>query len=336
MGKIIVSGSTGCNINKTVLKQVKGSFYRPQNKAFLALILASVILHFLILYYSNKNLVHYVEDVEIDTVPERFARLIIEKPIPQDQSVKEFIKKSKVTHSDIETEIESKMAKTNVEKKATETITKVEERVRNVGLLGMLTGTGKSANETSVPDVLGAIDRKNRSNDLEEALKNIQGLRRVQKGDALEQKLVRRGVEASMQRENIDDLIAEIGSANVTTLSRKGDLFIERPEAIEGAGLTNVKRGQSAINSVVASHRSTIRLVYQRYLRRDPNLSGKITVKFTIKASGRVVDVVVIENSTGSESFKEEVIRRIQLWQFEKIPEGDVTVTYPFIFSAGG
>ena len=71
---------------------------------------------------------------------------------------------------------------------------------------------------------------------------------------------------------------------------------------------------------------------YEKYLKRNPNLAGKLTVRFTIAASGRVTSVQILENTTGNENLQRDIIRKIKMWRFEKITEGDVTVTYPFVF----
>ena len=41
--------------------------------------------------------------------------------------------------------------------------------------------------------------------------------------------------------------------------------------------------------------------------------------------------VKVLENTTGNTS-ENEIMRKIKMWQFEPIAEGDVTVSYPFVF----
>ena len=71
---------------------------------------------------------------------------------------------------------------------------------------------------------------------------------------------------------------------------------------------------------------------YEKHLKRIPELAGKITVRFTIAASGRVTSVQILENTTGNNDLERDISRKIKMWRFEKIAEGDVTVTYPFVF----
>jgi TonB family protein len=61
-----------------------------------------------------------------------------------------------------------------------------------------------------------------------------------------------------------------------------------------------------------------------------------VTVRFTIAASGSVTMATVIENTTGNSEFEGEILRKIRMWRFDPIPEGDVTVSYPFVFTTSG
>jgi len=83
---------------------------------------------------------------------------------------------------------------------------------------------------------------------------------------------------------------------------------------------------------VVASHKTSIRMSYEKYLKRIPDLAGKVTVRFTISATGRVTIVQILENTTACKELERDIVRKVKMWRFEAIPEGDVTVTYPFLF----
>jgi TonB family protein len=197
----------------------------------------------------------------------------------------------------------------------------------------MLTGVGATAKGPAVVDVLGAMGtRKETGGNLEEALSKMTGLRRTDNVEVLQRKLVKSKDVAIEHKQEIDDLIASVGTAKSVDLVKKGEFVIQRPESIEGAGSSNAKRDNNAINAVVASHKVSLRMSYEKFLKRDPNLSGKITVRFTISAAGSVASVSILENTTSNSELEHEIISKIRMWQFETVPEGDVTVTYPFVF----
>jgi TonB family protein len=72
---------------------------------------------------------------------------------------------------------------------------------------------------------------------------------------------------------------------------------------------------------------------YEKFLKRDPSLKGKITVRFTITAEGTVNNIQILENTTGNTDLEAEIVRKVKMWTFDSVGEGDVTVTYPFVFS---
>jgi hypothetical protein len=42
--------------------------------------------------------------------------------------------------------------------------------------------------------------------------------------------------------------------------------------------------------------------------------------------------VEIVENTTGNKDLEDEITRKVAMWKFEAIGDGDVTVTYPFVF----
>ncbi len=73
-------------------------------------------------------------------------------------------------------------------------------------------------------------------------------------------------------------------------------------------------------------------MTYQHHLKRNPSLEGKVTIRFTIAATGSVVSVQILENTTGSTELESEITRKVKMWRFAPIAQGEVSVTYPFVF----
>ena len=76
---------------------------------------------------------------------------------------------------------------------------------------------------------------------------------------------------------------------------------------------------------------------FNKELRRNPGLSGKITVRFTIESKGRVTKASVASSTISSSTLKECLLKIIRRFKFKRISEreGSMTVTYPFVFNAG-
>ncbi len=340
--KIVIAG-TGGAINPVVLKQVRGSIINVKDYRFLIIALISIAVHGVLAYYLISREVQEEEVIVLEQIPERFARLIIEKPLVKEppKAVSQTEGKAQTSASEQEKEVDtqSPAQKSAADRRAAKKAVaaraaRVEEKVRTVGVLGMLTGVGKTARGPSVVDVLDTgKDKKERMQDLDDALKNITGLKKADNQKILDRKLVKSKDVAVSHKESIDDLIAGIGSAKSDVLAKKGDFIIQRPESIEGAASSSAKRDNSAINNIVNSHKISIRMSYEKYLKRNPSLAGKITVRFTISANGRVVNIQLLENTTSSDELGSDIMRKVRMWRFEEIPQGDVTVTYPFVFA---
>jgi TonB family protein len=333
-----------------LVRQARGSFFASVDPRFFLVMVISIGLHAGIIYYFNVIKIPVRETMNIENVPERFAKLIIEKPIPKvplktKQALpldREKTSSTGKTAPVTETkgapgEKPSKFSaaeRTQARKAVAIRAARVEQRMRSVGVLGMLTGVGATAKGPAVVDVLGAMGtRKESSTNLDEALAKMSGLQHADNVEVLQKKLVKSKDVAVQHKEEIDDLVASVGSARSVDLAKRGEFVIQKPESIEGAASSNAKRDNSAINAVVSSHKASIRMTYEKYLKRDPALAGKVTVRFTISADGGVKAVTIVENTTNNSEIEQEIIRKIRMWRFETVPEGDVTVTYPFVFT---
>jgi TonB family protein len=352
-GEIIVVGGRSAVIDTRLIKSLRGSFFTKTDMRFVIIALFSVLLHVLIMvgFYSVK--LPPVKKKSIEEIPERFARLIVEKPIPKktqkkedlalknmgkaSEEKKELIKKTEDKNISIEKPIVDEKQRAIAKKAVAEQVARVEQKIRTVGVLGMLTGVGSTAKGTAVVDVLGAINnRKEKNQDLEKALAEMSGLKQTASVDVAQRKLVKsKDIEVS-HRENVDELLTSLTAAKAEDLSKKGNIIISKPQSIEGAASSSAKRDIAAINEVVLVHKMSIKLSYERYLKRIPDLAGKITVRFTIDALGNVSRVEIVENTTGNKELEEEIARKVSMWKFEAIPEGEVTVTYPFVFQPSG
>jgi TonB family protein len=88
------------------------------------------------------------------------------------------------------------------------------------------------------------------------------------------------------------------------------------------------------ILAVIQANLNQIRHCYEQLLQRSPNSSGKLTVNFTIGASGSVTDAQIRDSSISDVVMQGCVRGRVKQWEFPK-PRGaaSVQVSYPFVFN---
>ncbi len=93
---------------------------------------------------------------------------------------------------------------------------------------------------------------------------------------------------------------------------------------------------KSQIDRVVKSHLTQIRFCYQRELQSNPELKGKVVVKFVIGRDGSVSSAKVHATSLDNAVVENCICSRFMRFQFPK-PRGNgiVVVTYPFYFHRG-
>jgi len=343
---VIAASSYGAaTVDPSILRAIKRRNVNFTDRRFVTIAILSSALHVIFIFFIRQYELSEQPAIMIEEVPERFAQFIIEKPIPKIESSKKILTPADENHTRAAEAVQETPILTTVSKKQREEaqksvnarVARVENKIRSVGVLGMLTGVGSTAKGPAVVDVLGALkDHKENPVDLEAALEKMTGLAKTRDIDVMNRKLVKSKDIQISREEEIDNLLANVGQVAAMDLAKRGSFIIQKPQSIEGAASSNAKRDNNAVNAVVSSHRSSIRMSYEKFLRRDPSLEGKITVRFTIAASGIITEISIIDNSTMNRELENEIVRKIRMWRFEAIPEGDVTVTYPFIFALAG
>ncbi|TNE92240.1 MAG: energy transducer TonB [Deltaproteobacteria bacterium] len=106
------------------------------------------------------------------------------------------------------------------------------------------------------------------------------------------------------------------------------------PQVQDAILIGNMDR--SLIDEVIKRHMPAIRYCYQQELQREPDLSGKIVVGFTIAGDGSVARATPKRSSLGNDAVESCVVGRFLKMQFPK-PKGGgiVIVSYPFLFAPG-
>ena len=105
------------------------------------------------------------------------------------------------------------------------------------------------------------------------------------------------------------------------------------PGAIPPAGAAdNTSAIRDAISRTIASFEQDIRDAYHRELIKHPKIEGEITVSFTVRPDGNVVDVKVDRSSLNWPPLEEEILGRIGAWKFAPFPGEAMPATVPYKF----
>ncbi|MFH1356093.1 MAG: AgmX/PglI C-terminal domain-containing protein [bacterium] len=90
---------------------------------------------------------------------------------------------------------------------------------------------------------------------------------------------------------------------------------------------------KSIVDRVVKQHLAQIRYCYQKELAKNPNLFGKIVVKFVVANDGSVSSATIKDSTMNNSIVEQCICQRFMRFRFPP-PKGDgiVIVSYPFVF----
>jgi TonB family protein len=219
---------------------------------------------------------------------------------------------------------------------------KAAAAVSNVGALAILSSVrDEGSSDEPVEDVLGSsnvsgadLSKSLSSVDIDAVVKSSSGLT-TRGGGARGSRGSAGGAGGAGGSAVGVDLLSGVGSSGPTTMKRKGTIELSKPEQVTGQAAKSAGRAYSDINAVIQEKLGAIQFCFKKELRKDPSLSGKITVKFTVEASGRVTNAMVVNTSINNEGLQQCLLKTINMLVFKSIPEsqGSMTVTYPFVFA---
>lgn len=112
------------------------------------------------------------------------------------------------------------------------------------------------------------------------------------------------------------------------------DISTQSTPAVTGTG-TYSSRTAEEIAELVAEKRSQVMYVYNKHLRTDPLLMGRVDVAMIIHPSGRVSDVEIVSSNMYNHAFELELLRTVEQWRFGSVSEneGPLPIQLPFSFS---
>ena len=91
-------------------------------------------------------------------------------------------------------------------------------------------------------------------------------------------------------------------------------------------------RSREEIELVFDKNKGVIFALYNRALRNDPSLEGKVVLRLTIAPNGQVTLCEVISSDLGDPDLENKLVQRIKLFRFEAKDVEAITTTKPIDF----
>ena len=105
-----------------------------------------------------------------------------------------------------------------------------------------------------------------------------------------------------------------------------------RPEAARTGSAGKAARSREEIETVFDRNKSAIFALYNRALRDNPALQGKVVVELTIAPDGEVTACRIVSSELKDEDLERKLVSRIKLFRFESKDVAPITTTKPIDF----
>ena len=126
-----------------------------------------------------------------------------------------------------------------------------------------------------------------------------------------------------------------------TAIAGRTTTKVASPVASVGQANDNVRRTGSSgkasrsreeIELVFDKNKGAIFALYNRALRRDPSLEGKLVLRLTIAPNGQVTMCEVVSSELGDAELERKLVQRVKLFRFEARDVEAITTTKPIDF----
>ena len=204
---------------------------------------------------------------------------------------------------------------------------RLEDEVSSTGLLALI-GTANTDSGGAVADLLS--DSGSLSDDVGSALASSSGVA-VARRDA---------DQSGLRGGGGGDEAAGAGELGGAGGGPGGDVVAAQVEITGKVGTGNADivasspEDTSSVQRTMKRYTGRVKQCYERELKGNPDLAGKVTVSFDIDTSGNVSGVQVPANTTGNSALGDCIRKVVERIRFVPPPEDDMEVAgYPFILA---
>ena len=321
-------------LDPQLVKDLRGPLFGANgDKRFLIFFSISFLINLAIMIYLGTMEISEKE-VTIEKIPERLVKILMDKKIDKEKvEIKKEVVKEVAPKKDTPEykTYAKKEARKNIAKRARKT----QKKIQSSQLMKLLVGRGSNSRSSryAAKDMLAGATAKR---------VNLDDLLSSSGGMTTDENIATANSRKSISSKDIDagissgnklkDLLSSSGPA--INLKKIGKVSFKKPQIVGDVAQTG-NRSQKAIQKVIRQNQKRLETVHKRWLKKFPDLAGKVTVRFTILQTGKVFDIVVLENSTNNDGFSNDIVRRIKNWNFGPVEKGELKVTLPFVFQVG-
>ncbi len=257
-----------------------------------------------------------IQQQELKQVSPRLAKLILQKK----QEPKPVVPKIKKVEKEKPPEKKKAKKKKKIEKKKTvDKTAQARKKAQSSGLLAMQDELADLRDSFDVAAMQNYSPQQNRGKTRSQPQAAAVLSAAAGKGSS--------GISTrNLSRSTGGQALASRSSSKVESKIEKS---IETPKARAGHKLA---RSQEEIELVFQKNKGAIYSLYNRALRRDPTLQGKVLLELTIAPNGQITRIRILSSELGAPKLEKRLLSRIKLFRFAARDVDTATVTYPIDF----
>ena len=309
---------------------VRSSLMQNLDWMLVAVVAASFIAHFgFVIYLRN---IDWPRKPDIEEIPDRFVQMIVPKKVEEPKPVVAQKEDDKA-----EEKKEAKKDKGESKPKAVkpprdpeaEARAAAERRARlaaDVQKMGVLKILGAKGENGSVADLVKGGDV---SGDADKVFAQVGGVGVATTGGGLRSK----GAGGSGSLRGGGSLRAS-GPGEVGTGERGGERAVKG--IVKDSAPTDVDGSldPSVIAREIRGRLGAIKACYEAGLKRNPNIGGKLQLRFEVSTVGKVTSAEIENDTMHDDEVASCIKSRVMTWRFPAPAGGSVQFSYPFIFQA--
>ena len=121
-----------------------------------------------------------------------------------------------------------------------------------------------------------------------------------------------------------------LASRSVTQVD--SNLKAKKSSVKRSGGSRKAARSIEELQLVFDKNKGAIYSIYNRSLRKDPTLQGKVVLKLTISPSGQVTKCSVVSSELNNPQLERKLVARVKLFRFGTRNVDTMITTYPIEF----
>lgn len=291
------------------------------NHILLLLVLIVLSFSFVAVFVELPDIPREIKE----KIPARFAELILAKPDVKPIAIPEPVVPDPVVENMVEpelTKVEEK--KPEVKVPVQQTVAAAQEKAKRSGILAF---------QDDLNDLRESID-----------VEKLSQTKMVQRGAGesatLDRSMLTTKKGGRRANVNLVDLSKETGgvalAARETTIVEVsaqdvvGQIGYEHK--VRSIDKDSRARSIEEIRRVFDSNKGAIYAIYNRALRNDPSLIGKVVLELIIDPNGNVSECLVVSTELNNDELLAKLIRRIQLFDFGQKDAAVTRISYPVHF----